>query len=103
MSEPLISSGAALGAYRSSQSLQKAPPSAAEGGGDFASLLGAASSGALEQARAAEQVMQEGLLGQQSTQAVVEATLELESTVKIAVSVRDKLVEAYQEIMRMPV
>ncbi|ETX16295.1 flagellar biosynthesis protein [Roseivivax halodurans JCM 10272] len=101
MAEPLISSSAALGAYRNSQSLEKAAPE--PGGGDFAKLLGEATSSGLSQARAAETVMQEGLSGQQSTQAVVEATLQLESTVKMAVSIRDKLVEAYQEIMRMPV
>ncbi len=43
------------------------------------------------------------MAGEASTQQVVEATIALESTVKIAVSMRDKLVEAYQEVMRMSI
>jgi flagellar hook-basal body complex protein FliE len=34
---------------------------------------------------------------------VVEATLELETTLRIAVSMRDKFVQAYQEVLRMPI
>ena len=37
------------------------------------------------------------------TQQVVEATLALESTVKTVVAMRDKFVEAYQEVLRMPI
>ena len=101
MTEPLISSTAALGAYRTGQSVKAAEVS--KGGGDFAALVRDASSTAFSEARAAESVVQAGVTGDQSTQAAVEAMLELESTVKVAVSIRDKLVEAYQEIMRMPV
>ena len=54
-------------------------------------------------AREAEAVAQKGLTGEVGTQRVVEATLELESTVKMMVSMRDKVIEAYQEIMRMPI
>ena len=47
--------------------------------------------------------MQRGLVGEADTQAVIEATLAMESTLKVAVSVRDKLVEAYRDIMQMPI
>jgi len=42
-----------------------------------------------------------GLTGEAGLQQVVEATMAMESTVKMSVAVRDKLVEAYQEVMRM--
>ena len=44
-----------------------------------------------------------GLVGDVSAQQVVEATLEMETTLKLAVSVRDRLVEAYQQVMQMPI
>ena len=41
--------------------------------------------------------------GEGNAQAVVEAMAEAELALKAAVTVRDKVVEAYQEILRMPV
>ena len=46
---------------------------------------------------------QQGLRGEIGRQEVVEATLALESTVKTVVALRDKFVEAYQEVLRMPI
>ena len=46
---------------------------------------------------------QAGMTGQLDTQSVVEATVALEATVKVAVSMRDKFVEAYKEVLRMPI
>ncbi|MHA6345270.1 flagellar hook-basal body complex protein FliE [Roseivivax sp. CAU 1761] len=106
MTESLVSSNAALGAYRASQGLTFDRGSAAAApqadGADFAQLLVDAGASAVREARSAERVMQEGLAGGHTTQEVVQATLSLESTVKTTVAIRDKLVEAYQEIMRMP-
>lgn len=44
-----------------------------------------------------------GLAGRADPQAVVEALAATELAVQTAVAVRDKVVEAYQEILRMPV
>lgn len=41
--------------------------------------------------------------GEGNAQAVVEAMAEAELALKAAVTVRDKVVEAYQDILRMPV
>lgn len=41
--------------------------------------------------------------GEGNAQAVVEAMAEAEIALKAAVTVRDKVVEAYQDILRMPV
>ncbi|PZQ52378.1 MAG: flagellar hook-basal body protein FliE [Rhodovulum sulfidophilum] len=53
--------------------------------------------------RAAEETAQAGLAGRADPQAVVEALAATEMAVQTAVAVRDKVVEAYQEILRMPV
>ncbi|MEM8869765.1 MAG: flagellar hook-basal body complex protein FliE [Pseudomonadota bacterium] len=51
----------------------------------------------------AEQTVTAGLTGRADPQAVVEALAATEIAVQAAVTVRDKVVEAYQEILRMPV
>ncbi len=51
----------------------------------------------------AEQTVTAGLTGGADPQAVVEALAATEIAVQAAVTVRDRVVEAYQEILRMPV
>ncbi|MHA3978332.1 flagellar hook-basal body complex protein FliE [Halovulum sp. GXIMD14794] len=51
----------------------------------------------------AEDTVAAGLTGRADPQAVVEALAATEIAVQAAVAVRDKVVEAYQEILRMPV
>ncbi len=103
----IISSSAAKGAYRSSKSLagEAARPEIAPetGKSSFSDVLKTTAADTLRDARVAEQTMQKGLAGEATTQAIVESTIALEHTVKVAVSVRDKFVEAYQEVLRMPI
>ncbi len=101
-----LSINAASGAYRASQDMTAEPiPAVApdESKPSFSDMVAQAGSDAVQTIREAEATAQTGLRGNADTQAVVEATLELDSTVKTAVAVRDKLVEAYQEIIRMPI
>ena len=65
--------------------------------------FGAASADFLDTLRAGEATVKAGLAGRADPQAVVEALAATELAVQTAVSVRDKVVEAYQEILRMPV
>jgi flagellar hook-basal body complex protein FliE len=53
--------------------------------------------------RQSEETVKQGLAGRADPQAVVEALAATELAVQTAVAVRDKVVEAYQEILRMPV
>jgi len=101
----LISSRAAQGAYRNSKDLasdtaQKIDNSDSK---SFSQLLQKAATEAIANTHKAEGVMQAGLQGKQNTQQIVEATMALESSVTVAVSVRDKFVAAYQEILHMPI
>lgn len=57
----------------------------------------------LETMRSGEETVKAGLAGRADPQAVVEALAATEMAVQTAVAVRDKVVEAYQEILRMPV
>ena len=56
----------------------------------------------METLRQGEETVKAGLAGA-DPQAVVEALAATELAVQTAVAVRDKVVEAYQEILRMPV
>ena len=57
----------------------------------------------METLRQGEETVKAGLAGRAEPQAVVEALAATELAVQTAVSMRDKVVEAYQEILRMPV
>jgi flagellar hook-basal body complex protein FliE len=57
----------------------------------------------METLRSGEETVKAGLAGRADPQAVVEALAATELAVQTAVAVRDKVVEAYQEILRMPV
>ena len=106
MAEPtsLMSVNAASGAYRASRDMTPESAGAAtEAGSSFAEMVAQSGRETVNAIRDAEATAVTGLHGGADTQAVVEATLELESTVQVAVSVRDKLVEAYKEILAMPV
>lgn len=59
---------------------------------DFASVL-----------RQGEQTATDAMVGKADPQALVEALAQTQLAVETAVSIRDKIVEAYQEILRMPV
>ena len=55
------------------------------------------------QMAAVDQVGTGAMLGQTSTQQLVQTIAEAELAMNTVVAIRDKVVEAYQEILRMPV
>lgn len=87
-------------AYANSMAAMKPAPvpanSSAQTGvslvGNFADIL-----------RQGEETAKAGMVGKADTLSVVEALAASELAVETAVTVRDRVVEAYQEILRMPV
>ena len=63
----------------------------------------AAATDFMAEMRQGEETVKAGLAGRADPQAVVVALAATELAVQTAVAVRDKVVEAYQEILRMPV
>lgn len=57
----------------------------------------------VETLRKAEETSMDGMVGKADPQSVVTALSSAEIAVQSAVSIRDKVVESYQEILRMPV
>lgn len=109
ISTPIAGAGAA--AYKAGRTLPAAPvtPAApasetsagAEGG--FGGMVRESLQTAAQTLREGEAIGRKGLTGQADVQTVVEATMAMEQTVQTVTAVRDKMVSAYQEIVRMPV
>jgi len=71
--------------------------------GTFPEIVGKAVKDAIATMRNGEQVTAAGLQGKATAQEVVQATMSAELTVQAVTAVRDKLVNAYLDIMRMPI
>ncbi len=70
---------------------------------DFGAAMKTAATRAVETVSDAERMSAAAAQGKASVKDTVHALVEAEMTVQAIVSVRNKLVEAYQEIMRMPI
>ncbi|WP_136635980.1 flagellar hook-basal body complex protein FliE [Pseudooceanicola onchidii] len=67
------------------------------------SVLGTAMSDFASTLQEGETLAKAAMVGQADPHALVQALSQTELAVETAVTVRDKVVEAYQEILRMPV
>ncbi|WP_029008744.1 flagellar hook-basal body complex protein FliE [Azospirillum halopraeferens] len=70
---------------------------------DFGTFLDRQIADAVETLKESERVSMSAVAGKASAQEVVRAVLAAEMTVQSVVAIRDKMVQAYQEIMRMGV
>jgi flagellar hook-basal body complex protein FliE len=97
----------AAGAYAATQSLLGTPakPSggAAATGADFSSLIQGAISGVAQSGKAAEAQAVAAAAGKADIVDVVTAVAESEAALETLVAVRDRVIAAYEEIMRMPI
>jgi flagellar hook-basal body complex protein FliE len=70
---------------------------------DFSSIMKNIAEEAVGKIKFGEQTAIDGLNNKADAQTVVEAMANAEMTVRTATAVRDKVIEAYQEILRMPI
>lgn len=99
MTLPLAPAGAAA-AYRAADALPNAAPT---GGAGFGAALTRAMDQAVEVGREADAASTRALTGHGSVTDVVLAVGRAELTLQTAVAVRDRVVAAYQDVMRMPI
>ncbi|MGJ8609783.1 MAG: flagellar hook-basal body complex protein FliE [Octadecabacter sp.] len=85
-------------AYAANKPATKPDPSIDVGG-----TFGQAASDFIETLKQGEQTAMSSMSGGADPHALVQALAQTELAVETAVTVRDKVVEAYQEILRMPV
>lgn len=95
-----ISAVAAAQSYGAARPLTSPDPEAA---GGAASSLGRAAESFSQVLERAETTAQQAMVGDADPHALVGALSEAQMAVETAVAVRDKVVEAYLEILRMPI
>src|SRR5689334_20637364 len=85
--------------------LSGADPAGATAGTEqsFADFVGDQVKSAADTVRKSEKVSLDAIAGRASAQDVVQSVLAAEMTVQAVVAVRDKMVQAYQDIMRMSI
>jgi flagellar hook-basal body complex protein FliE len=75
----------------------------AAAGSGFADVLREATQGAIEAQRQGETMSMKAAAGKADLNAVVNAVTNAEMTLQTVVAVRDRVVAAYQDILRMPI
>lgn len=102
----MMSALAAAKAYAAAQNgLAIKPPSAGqeEGGLDFGSMVKSAMNDVVQQTRKAEGQVAAQVAGKAELIDVVTAISAAEASLETVMAVRDQVISAYQEIMRMPI
>lgn len=98
-----INPAAAAGAYAN---IQKGGAAAGIEGGDgprFGDLMRKAAVDSIETMRGGEKMSAQAVIGKANLTDVVEAVTQAELTLQTVVAIRDRMLGAYQEIMRMPI
>ena len=112
-----INPNAAASAYLNSQNItgpgqvtnlgteieNRGESSALEGAGSFSDFLKQNIEQSIDTVRAGEQMSAKAVTGEADLTDVVQAVTTAELTLQTVVGVRDKMISAYQDIMRMPI
>jgi flagellar hook-basal body complex protein FliE len=97
----------ALNAYRNAATAGTdtglGPTEGQAGGPSFSDVLGEAAQSAINTQRHAESAAMQAVSGKADITDVVTAVNAAEITLEAVVALRDKVVQAYQQIMRMPI
>lgn len=102
MADP-INAMQAIQAYTNTAKGANAPGMDAPKGPGFGDFMKDAAMKSLETLRAGEAASARAVAGEASLPEVVQAVTAAEITLQTVVSIRDRLISAYQEIMRMPI
>ena len=104
----MITPLAAANAYSAAQKAISVDPGLSEepagaSGGGFADILKSAMGDAMKSSKNAEQQMAAQVAGKTELVDVVTAISAAEASLETVMAVRDQVISAYQEIMRMPI
>lgn len=105
MVDKIANPAAAAGAYANMAKLAGAAPSDAATAGrpSFGDVLKTSILDSIQTMKGSEQMSARAVTGEASLPEVVQAVNAAELTLSTVVAVRDRLITAYQEIMRMPI
>jgi len=94
---------AAASAYASTAKVAQAPGIEANKGPSFTDYIKQAAVESIETLHAGEKASADAVLGKASLTDVVEAVTAAELTLQTVVALRDRMLQSYQDIMRMPI
>ena len=100
---PALLAARALSAYQSIDTATPATASSVQGGGDFASMLTRSLGGAIDTGKQAETQAMSAINGGGDLTSVVTAVSRAELALQTTVAVRDRVLQAYQDIIKMPI
>lgn len=94
----------AIGAYMNTAKITDKAVTAGEGDSfSFGSLVKSAVDSVVKTQKASENISAQAVLGKADLTDVVQAVTDAELTLQTVMTVRDRLIGAYQDIMRMPI
>jgi flagellar hook-basal body complex protein FliE len=95
----------AIAAYTNAGKIAAAPGLAArdDGGGGFGALVREAAEGMIGTLKQGEQTAFAGVTGKADIAQVAAAVANAETTLETVVAVRDRVIQAYQDIIKMPI
>lgn len=99
----MIDPSIAASAYGNTQGLGKKTGAGADDGVSFSDFLQKKASDVLDTMKASETTSAQAVTGEADLTDVVQAVTSAEVTLQTVVALRDRLVAAYQDIMRMPI
>jgi flagellar hook-basal body complex protein FliE len=98
-----VNPSVAAGLYKNAQGVGDSAGVKGDDGPNFGDLVKKAASDSIDTMRAGEKASAEAVVGDADLTDVVQAVTNAELTLQTVVSVRDRMLSAYQEIMRMPI
>ena len=90
-------------AYSFANKLASSEGTASSGGSGFADMISNGISNTLNTVKAGEQVSLDAVAGKASLSDVVTAVNSADIALKSVVAIRDKVINAYQDILKMPI
>jgi flagellar hook-basal body complex protein FliE len=103
MTMPFVDAVSAYQRAASRDAIAGPTPKPQEPGGGFADALGEALGGAAQTLRQGEEMSIQAAVGSADLTEVVQAVGRAEMTLQTVVLLRDRVVQAYQDILRMPI
>ncbi len=107
MSGPIIDPNIAINAYNNTQKIgsnvQSAGGAGDKGGVSFSDFMRDNVEKSIDTLRTSEEMSAKAVTGEADLTDVVAAVTNAELTLQTVVSIRDRMVSAYQEILRMPI
>ncbi|MCK5284844.1 MAG: flagellar hook-basal body complex protein FliE [Alphaproteobacteria bacterium] len=101
--DKIIDPNVVINAYSKGSNIAKSGVVASNDGVSFSDFLRQEVTDSIDTLKTGEKISAKAVTGEADLISVVEAVTAAELTLQTVVSVRDRLISAYQEIMRMPI